>query len=355
MAKNTDKNKSLNIDFSLQPRQMEAHNEIENGNSTIIGYGGARGGGKSYLERQTMLFRRLKYNGTSGAIIRKTYPDLWRNHIRMFFSEYPDLRQFYKVDHKSMEFPNGSYLDFVYLDTEEDVEHFIGLGYDDIFLDQAEQHSVITLKKLATALRQDPRIQKIYPAYRPKFLMTFNSGGIGHAELRRIFYDRQYDETLYTAPDKIQYKTEEPEDYKFIPAKIWDNPIFIKSNPHYLQTLISLPEDLRRAHLEGDPNVFAGQYFRKLNEDKHLCEPFSIPSSWYQFRSLDWGYDRNTVCLWWAIDPFKNAYIHRYYKKNEVTIPNVAKNIISMIFIYEQLYINKYYFYFHLIQIILRI
>ncbi len=330
MAKNTDKIKNLNIDLALQPRQWEANMEIENGTATIIGYGGAKFGGKSYLGRQCILTRRMRFDGTCGCIIRKTYPDLWRNHIRKIRAEYPELNEFYRVDHKSYEFPNGSYLDFVYLDTNEDIEHFWGVEYDDIFIDEAGEYPQEVLRKLATSLRQDPRVQKKHPDYKPKLLMTFNWGGVGHSELKRIFYDKDFDLTEYVLPDGTVKQVEDPHNYKFFPAKIWDNPIGMKVNPHYLQTLISLPSDLRKAHLEGDPNVFAGQYFRKLNENKHLCEPFSIPNTWYLFRSLDWGYDKNTVCLWWAIDPFKNAYIYRYYKKNQVVIPDIAKNINNM-------------------------
>jgi hypothetical protein len=323
-------NKTLQFDIKLQPRQDEAFSEIENGDSYIIGYGGAKFGGKSYLARQSMLVRRLNYNGTSGCIIRKTYPDLWRNHIRPFLAEYPELRQFYKVDHKSFEFPNGSYLDFVYLDTEEDIQHFWGVAYDDIYVDKAGEYSQEVLRKLATSLRQDAKIKNKYPNYKPKLFMTFNWGGIGHGELKRIFYDRDFDKTEYTLPDGTVRRVEDPNSYKFFPAKIWDNPLGMNANPHYLQTLINLPTDLRKAHLEGDPNVFVGQYFRKLNENKHLCEPFNIPSTWYRFRSLDWGYDRNTVCLWWAVDPFKNAYIYRGYKVNETVLPDLARNILKL-------------------------
>ena len=46
-----------------------------------IGYGGARGGGKSWAVRVKAVLLCLKYPGIKVMIIRKTYPELQENHI----------------------------------------------------------------------------------------------------------------------------------------------------------------------------------------------------------------------------------------------------------------------------------
>lgn len=46
-----------------------------------IGYGGARGGGKSWAVRVKAVLLCLRYAGIKVMIIRKTYPELQENHI----------------------------------------------------------------------------------------------------------------------------------------------------------------------------------------------------------------------------------------------------------------------------------
>ena len=71
--------------------------------------------------------------------------------------------------------------------------------------------------------------------------------------MKRLFIDRQYQQG------------ENAEDYNFIPAKIYDNRILMDADPNYVKQLLALPEDLRRAHLDGDWDVHAGQYFREFS------------------------------------------------------------------------------------------
>jgi len=309
---------NLSLDIKLQPKQYEALSRLEHSLCQYLAYGGAKGGGKSYLVRAAMVYRRIKYAGTSGVIVRQTYPELVNNHIRKFFTEYPFLKEFYRAGDKSIHFPNGSYIDFRHLASTDDVYNYQGIEYDDIFLDEATQHDEEVFKILKTSLRSDPVIRTKYPNYRPKFLLTCNPGGKGHGWVQRLFIDREF------SPN------ETPEDYEFIQAKIYDNPLLIQTNPEYLKNLMDLPEDMRKAYLEGDWHIFSGQYFKKLRYHVHVVEDFYINPDWVRFRSLDWGYNHNSVCLWWAIDWKGNAYIYRCYKKSGVVASQMARNIIEM-------------------------
>ena len=58
----------------LQPKQMEFLLAVEK--YSVVGFGGARGGGKSHGLRSVHLARRLKYPGSTGIIFRKTYQEL---------------------------------------------------------------------------------------------------------------------------------------------------------------------------------------------------------------------------------------------------------------------------------------
>ena len=305
------------IRITLQPKQNEARSVINSGQYPYFLYGGAKGGGKSYLVRGTQIERRMTYAGTTGVIIRRTYPELLANHIRKFFVEYPFTREWYRAGEKALYYPNGSITEFKFLNHTDDVYNYQGLEYDDISLDEATQHEGEVIKILKTSLRSDPKVIAKYPDYKPVFLMTGNPGGIGHAEVKRLFIDRDYDEN------------ENPDDYYFLQAKIYDNPIFIKANPRYLQNLLDLPEDLRRAYLDGDWDVFIGQFFKDFRKDIHGIEPIEIPEDWGKLFSLDWGYSPHPYHAGWYAQDFSGNVLKYREIEGVETPPDEVGEIIG--------------------------
>lgn len=305
------------INISLQPKQALAFKHLENERAIYLLYGGAKFGGKSYLVRAAQVARRLMYPGTIGLIVRRTYPELLGNHIQKFFTEFPFTRKWYLHSAKCIRWPGGSITYFRHLHRTSDVKNFQGIEYDDIDLDEATQHEEEVFKELKTSLRQDPAIARRYPTYRPKFLLTGNPGGIGHAFVKRIWVDRSF------------RSEEDPSQYAFIQARMYDNPIGVEANPEYAQNLRDLPPDLRKAYLDGDWNIFAGQYFPMLAPDVHLVRPFEIPPIWFRFRSMDWGYGHNGVVLWWAVDPHGHAYIYKRIITKGKTPRQLARMIVE--------------------------
>lgn len=71
-----------------------------------------------------------------------------------------------------------------------------------------------------------------------------------------------------------------------------------------MEALEGLPDDLRRAYLDGDWDVFVGQYFTEFRRELHVCEPFEIPAHWSRFRALDYGLDMLAV-VWGAFDEIR--------------------------------------------------
>ena len=52
-------------------------------NTKHIGFGGARGGGKSWAVRAKAKLLALYYSGIRILIVRRTYPELINNHINI--------------------------------------------------------------------------------------------------------------------------------------------------------------------------------------------------------------------------------------------------------------------------------
>lgn len=306
-----------------------------------IGYGGAKGGGKSHAVRAKATYLAFAYPGIQMLIVRRSFPELRENHtlrLQRAYAEFPeDLRPKYSDDEKAFTFPWGSRIKLGYCAGEDDVLQYQGQEYDVLFIDEATQLTETQFMWLDACVRGT----KAYPK---RTYITCNPGGVGHAWVKRLFIDREYK------------RSERAEDYVFIQALVWDNePLFAadegyrtalralrrrygKEKPPselkslaqreatYVKRLQSLPKEMRRAWLEGDWNVFAGQFFSEFSEDVHVCEPFTIPEGWRRSASLDYGLDMLAV-LWFAVDPAGRTYCYRSIERSGLTVSAAAKVI----------------------------
>lgn len=256
-----------------------------------VGYGGARGGGKSWAIRTKAIILCARYKGIKVCIVRKTYPELEQNHIIQLKSMLFGIAKYNKQD-KLFTFKNGSTIKMQYCKNDSDLENFQGAEYDVIFIDEATQFTENQLKSIAACCRGVNNFPK-------RIYYTCNPGGQGHGYIKRIFIDRNYEEG------------EDPEEYEFIQALVQDNEALMKADPNYIKFLQALPPKLRKAWLEGSWDMFEGQFFEEFTNDEshyidrkwtHVIEPFDIPVGWKIFRSYDFGYSKPFSCAWWAVD-----------------------------------------------------
>src|ERR1017187_10197507 len=105
----------------------------------IVFFGGAKGGGKSKGLQLLMLLRRFQYPKSTGAIFRKTYPELEANHIRTLFQSFPELRAYYQESKKLLTLPNGSEIQFCHCKNEADIALYQGREFHDLAIDEAGQ------------------------------------------------------------------------------------------------------------------------------------------------------------------------------------------------------------------------
>lgn len=268
-----------------------------------VGYGGARGGGKSWAVRDKTKRLCLRFHGIKILIVRRTYPELVNNHINILMEELNDIAKYNKSE-KVFKFKNGSTINFGYCNNDNDLLQYQGAEYDVVFLDEATQLREDWIRKITACVRGVNSFPK-------RIYYTCNPGGISHAYIKRLFIDKKYK------------NGENAEDYEFIYARVTDNKALMDSQPDYVQQLEALPSKLRKAWLEGDWNIFEGQVFEEFsdNEDHyddrrytHVINPFEIPRDWVIYRSFDWGYARPFACGWYAIDADGVAYrIAEYY------------------------------------------
>lgn len=271
-------------------------------------YGGARGGGKSWALRRKLVLMCLNYDGISVLLLRRTYPELRENHIRPLLAELFGVAE-YTDTRKCFEFPNGSRIKLGYCDSEEDVNQYQGQEYDVIGFDEATHFSEYQFQTLKACLRGANSFPK-------RIYLTCNPGGVGHGWVKRLFIDGNY------------RKGENPQDYAFIPASVYDNEVLLEKDPGYLEQLESLPNELRRAWLCGDWNVFAGQYFPEFCEDVHVTVPFPVPEGWKRYCAIDYGLDM-LAAMFIAMSPEGDAYVYDEVHESGLIVSEAASRILA--------------------------
>lgn len=273
-------------------------------------YGGARGGGKSWAMRRKFVLLALRYPGLRLLLLRRTFPQLTANHIRPLCEELigSGIAK-YNKDERIFTFANGSIIKLGYCDTDGDAFQYQGQEYEVIGFEEATQFTQFQMQYIATCGRTTRT------DFSPRIYYTCNPGGVGHDYIKRLFVDKQYEDG------------EDPNDYYFIQAKVTDNPSLVENDPGYLRTLQALPEDLRRANMDGDWDVVEGQYFREFRRDTHVIQPFAIPEEWKKFRAMDWGYNDPCCVLWFAVAPDRRLYVYREIYQSKTLSSDMAKLI----------------------------
>ncbi|MDD3203548.1 MAG: phage terminase large subunit [Pygmaiobacter massiliensis] len=293
----------MNYDFGSPNTRQEKFFRAQ---ERFIAYGGARGGGKSWAVRKKAALLALQYPGIRMLLVRRTLPEVRENHILPLITELKGLAE-YKKSEEVMLFTCGSRLRFGYCDNETDVTRYQGQEYDVIFLDEATQFTVYQYNTLTACLRGANSFPK-------RMYLTCNPGGVGHDWVKRLFIDRKFT------------PTENPQNYRFIPARVYDNTALVAQDTGYIAMLQNLPEDLRRAWLDGDWNVFAGQYFKEFRRELHVTAPFSIPRHWNRYVTLDYGLDMLAAYAV-AVDEKGTAYVEKEVYESGLIVSEAAQRV----------------------------
>lgn len=304
MPETNDGRKTHVTVFKATPKQMQ----FLKCTKKHVAYGGARGGGKSWVLRLKACILCNKWPGIRVLIVRRTLEDVRKNHIIPLKKMLMNIAVFKQTD-RTFYFRNGSVIEFQYYDSEKDSTHFQGNEWDVIFIDEATQFEEEWLKIITTSCRGGPE------GYPKRVYYTCNPGGPGHGYIKRLFVDRKFE------------GSENPEDYAFIQALVTDNKYLMRTQPEYMDFLKALPPKLKAAWLYGEWNIFEGQFFedfrmepdiraaaetgeqdpdpeelKKQHRWTHVIPPFMPKKHWTIYRSFDWGYHRPFSMGYYAVD-----------------------------------------------------
>jgi phage terminase large subunit len=256
-------------------------------------FGGAAGPGKTKALLWEAILQANAVEGCDTLLLRRTYPELEASLSAYFRRDVP--RSMYKSYNESkhvVTWLNGSTTRFGYCRNESDVYQYQGTEFLFIGLDELTHFTLKQWQFLTSRNRCPVR------SVRCKMAGATNPGNIGHAWVKALWVDH------VPPPGFERTDLYDPEDYEFIRARMEDNPIYA-NDAEYRKTLESLPEHLRRAFLEGDWNVFAGQYFDLFDFGRHTARPEDIrlESWWPRWISVDWGFQHPSAVYWHCAVP----------------------------------------------------
>ncbi len=276
-----------NIVWAPQPGPQEAlvHCPI-----TLIGYGGARGGGKTdgVLGKFAIIQEQLGQD-FNAIFFRKELPQA-DDLIERAKQIYLPLKAHWQDQKKQFTFLNGGRLRFRPLADDSDAEKYQGQNLSHCAVEEAGNYA-------------DPApIWKLFGALRGKgggqVILTFNPGGIGHSWLKELF--------IRPAPKGMKLLRKDlPNgagfDYIYIPSRVHDNQILLAKDPEYINRLhmVGSPE-LVRAWLEGDFEIHEGSYFPEFSS-KHIVSAFNVPKHWPRYLGYDWGFRSPFAAVWGAV------------------------------------------------------
>ncbi len=202
-----------------------------------IGYGGARGGGKTHwLLAQMGVDDCQRAPGLKCLLLRKVGKANRENFEGLRHKLFSALPHDFNIANATLSFANDSRIVLGHYQCEKDIDNYLGLEYDVIGVEEATQLSARKYADISTCCRTSK------PGWRPRVYSTTNPGGIGH----QWYFER------FILPHQAGTESST----RFIPARVEDN-AFV--NPEYKHDLATRTGWQYRAWYQGEWDFPAGQ------------------------------------------------------------------------------------------------
>ena len=280
-------------------------------------FGGAAGPGKSKALLMEAILQANEHADANTLLLRRTFPELEQTLLLYFRRDVPrELYASFNDTKHVVTWRNGSTTRFGYCQAENDVYQYQGaeflfIGIDELTLFTLRQWQFLTSRNRCPV-----------PGTFPCMAAATNPGNIGHNWVKALWVERQ------APPGMDNPESYDASDYGFIPARVVDNPIYA-ADENYLKALHALPSHMRRTFLDGDWDVFAGQYFDRFHVSRHVlrAEEIAWKPWWPRWISIDWGFEHPAATYWHAAAPVAQAR-RQAAVENEASAANSSRQTV---------------------------
>ncbi|MDD5009589.1 MAG: hypothetical protein PHC68_14455, partial [Syntrophorhabdaceae bacterium] len=256
------------------PKQLEFLDAVRR-YKYVLG-GGAKGFGKSYILRWTLVLLLVNWASRGHKGVRvllgcEDYPALKDRQATKIRSEFPQWLG--TLSENSIEGMSFILRDeygggVIALRNLDDPSKYASSEFAAVAIDELTKNQRHVFDQFRSIIRW-PGIADT------KFIAGTNPGGVGGAWVKKLWIDRDF-----------ETNESEADQFFFVPGKATDNPHLQES---YISSLKSLPPALRAAYLEGRWDVFEGQFLSEWSPTFHVVDYFEPPITWRRIRSIDHG------------------------------------------------------------------
>lgn len=287
-------------EFKLYPPQKEA---LITEAQEIL-YGGALGGGKSYLIRVATIVYSLEIPGLVTYLFRRTFKEVLANHIYTpggYLEMLKDLIDqgdvvFSKSDY-SFTFFNGSRIQLAHAQYESDVYTHQGAQIGLLVIDESTHFTPMMIRFLRSRVRLGSlAVPDKWKKLFPRIIYTANPGNVGHMYFKSQFVDHGAYKVFHAPEDEGSMKR------IYIPARLTDNKVLMANDPDYAARVKGLGDtSMVDAMLTGDWEAMSvGGLSDLWRSAYHVVDAFDIPPTWFVSRGYDYGYSAPAASLWFA-------------------------------------------------------
>ncbi|MBU1213501.1 MAG: phage terminase large subunit [Alphaproteobacteria bacterium] len=303
------------VQHRLDTSRIPAQRKFMESQASELLYSGAFAAGKSRIGCEKGLFLCLRYPGTVGVIMRKTFTSLRYTTMETFFRDVipPELmaRSSYNKVTNILTLPNQSRIFFLGIDEPLKIGGLeAGWIYVDEIVELNEDDYIMVLGRC--------RLTKLVGGEVLPFRQVFgttNPGAPSHWLYQRAFVE-----------GKIEIVESSTLDNPFLP-------------PDYIEVLKGFTGRYRDRYVLGKWVGFEGLVYDNWDPATHWIEPFDIPVDWPRFRTIDFGFTNPFGCGWWAQVPpgkeeeykeqgWKGFYLYREIYMSQRTVEVHARDIV---------------------------
>jgi hypothetical protein len=262
-----------------------------------VGFGGARGGGKTDAVLGKFGLKGSTYGKAFNAVFFRREMPQQDDLIERAKEIYIGCGATWHEQKKMFVLREGGRIRFRPLESTQDAEKYQGQNITDAAIEEAGNYpDPAPIDRLFGCLRSVGGVPI-------QLITTFNPGGPGHHWLK----------VRYVSPaplgNRLLYRelsNGKKHIYTYLPSRVEHNRILLAQDPGYIDRLHLVGSAaLVKAWLEGDFEIHEGTYFPEFGT-RHIIEPFSIPKHWNKYLGFDWGYHSPFCALWGAISSGKD-------------------------------------------------